>query len=114
MKRYRNPVAAFGLFLGVALFGVQRPAAAQVMYTQPQVTTYAQPYGYRYVTPAAPGVYSTPRYVIPQGYYAPRYVGPQGYYAPSGRRVRRFGAGSAERYNWPTGRTVPMAKPWLR
>jgi hypothetical protein len=102
MNPHVKHAAAFVLLAAVVLFAAPRPAAAQTVYYPTARCQYAQPYVPSYTNPV-PGAVSARRYVVPRGYYAPRT-----------RRVRRYRSGGmVQPYNWPTGRNVPMYKPWL-
>ena len=91
--------------LGLAvLFSAPTPSRAQTG-TSPAVT-------YPYIQPYRPYATGSPYRGNVMG---PSYVGPWYTYATRPFRPRRlFRRGDpTQEYGWPTGRGVPLAKPWL-
>lgn len=75
---------------------------------------------YVYATPTTRPAYVVPYAGYPTPYYAPRTwtapAAPRSWYTDPTRtyRPRVFRQRTGGPYHWPTGRDVPMAKPWLR
>jgi hypothetical protein len=92
-----SAVLAGATLLGLALAGT--PAQAQVAV--PRAGYYAPGYyAPGYYTPAPAPVYAYRPMVPGRVYYAPSFPNQYGRLRPD--------------WDWPTGRGVPLAKPWLR
>jgi len=82
-------------------------------YTYPAAPrVYNQPYPYSYYPRGtwAPQYYAPPRTYSSYYYGSPSRGGQQYYY---GGNSNNYYGGNSNSHYWPTGRDVPMAKPWL-
>lgn len=97
-------LAACGVLVAAILLSAPTPSRAQTVTSPAPVYQYVQP---------------NPTYATGSPYrgnvVGPSYVGPWYTYAARPLRPRRlFRRGDpTQEYWWPTGRGVPLAKPWL-
>jgi hypothetical protein len=103
-RRDRISAAVFGGLTLAALTAAPNPAEAQYVVSPPVSSGWS---GY-----ATPRTYTSYYYTPSYGsYYAPSYQTATPYRYVRPRRWARSWA--SQEYYWPTGRDVPVAKPWL-